>query len=1170
MRSRFTLFVALALVAGACLPGAAVGVGKVVDGSAEDGLGEVDNRRGAVSVTAAQRARVEALGATARFNRFGTVQSLVKYGDYLATGLGANPTAAAREFISQNRELFRLSPAGIDALQVLTDAPLTGDAGHAIVFRQRFGGVPALLDGIIAVAVRDGKVSYASSSSAGDGNAPAAASISPAQAWVAAARDVGVSTSVPNVARTRAERGWSVLDVSGFDAEQRARPGAVPTPRGGVVPAYETLVIGGHVAKGDLPADGAYRHFIDARSGAVLFRQNIELHASQAEAQPFDGTLVAGCAPKEGPYTAPENTKSIDTVATADNPANDITIELYRGTEHVAHGDSGTSPEAIHYAPPGGVPAGDYFVEVCMFEDAEPLPPPTYRGSIVVNDVVDPNPALFPPQWSVFPASPNLAQIEHFPWNYPNTDTREVWCWETAPGCDRQVENLASRVPWDYDPTVGAATSTTEGNAASTSESWTDPLAPGPFGFKPVAADRRYFYPWNNTWFQNRCSQTSLAWPNEPDLAAAVTNLFAMHNRMHDWSYFLGFTEEHWNAQKDNFGSPTAEGDPVLGDTQAGALLPVQAGVSRDNANMRPLPDGVPPITNMYLWQPIGGTFYAPCVDGDFDMPVIGHEYGHLIENRMIGKGGTRSGTQAGAMGESFGDFDAVEYLREAGFVPVDGENPFSVGAYVTGDKQKGIRNFAMNWPATGPVPGPGSTPAVNPLHYGAVGYDFVCNAPLIGPPVEDPCPNRTQVHADGEIWSVTNYDIRQALVAKYNDQFPESDQALQEKCAYGAFADEPEQCPGNRRWIQLVYDAMLLMPVGPSMLDARDAYLAADQNRFGGANQQELWRVFAKRGLGQHAFSNGNSDHDPEPSFESAVQNESTVKFRVLDGEQAIQNATIFVGWYEAAVTPIADTNPATSEPPTNQDGSPDGDDNLDDTAKFVPGAYELLVQAPGYGHQRVRLQVPSITSTLTVRLEKNLASASNGAVATGDGANHGSLIDDTETTNWVSFDSPGGVTDDFVIVDLSGSAPVAVSRFQVSAMLREPDPENAGDPSGQSRFSALRSFEIWTCDANVPPGNCPIPVKGVNYQKRYTSPDDFFPSTAPRPVSPDLLLRSFKLESSVNATHVMLVVRHNQCTGGPDFQGDQDNDPTNNTDCNVAAAANDVRAAELQVYTR
>ena len=59
--------------------------------------------------------------------------------------------------------------------------------------------------------------------------------------------------------------------------------------------------------------------------------------------------------------------------------------------------------------------------------------------------------------------------------------------------------------------------------------------------------------------------------------------------------------------------------------------------MSRDNANQITLNDGVPGITNMYLWQPIAGGFYAPCVDGDYDMAVIGHEYTHAISNRMAG-----------------------------------------------------------------------------------------------------------------------------------------------------------------------------------------------------------------------------------------------------------------------------------------------------------------------------------------------------------------------------------------------------------------------------------------------------------------------------------------------------------------------------------------------------
>jgi hypothetical protein len=41
------------------------------------------------------------------------------------------------------------------------------------------------------------------------------------------------------------------------------------------------------------------------------------------------------------------------------------------------------------------------------------------------------------------------------------------------------------------------------------------------------------------------------------------------------------------------------------------------------------------------------------------------------------------------------------------------------------------------------------------------------------------------------------------------------------------------------------------------------------------------------------------------------------------------------------------------------------------------------------------------------------------------------------------------------------------------------------------------------------------------------------------------------------------------NQCTGTPDYQGDQDDDPLNVTDCEDGSTQDDnVRAAELQVF--
>ena len=54
--------------------------------------------------------------------------------------------------------------------------------------------------------------------------------------------------------------------------------------------------------------------------------------------------------------------------------------------------------------------------------------------------------------------------------------------------------------------------------------------------------------------------------------------------------------------------------------------MPPEQGIVRDNANMTTPPDGQASYSNMYLWQPLAAGSYAPCVDGDYDMSIIGHE----------------------------------------------------------------------------------------------------------------------------------------------------------------------------------------------------------------------------------------------------------------------------------------------------------------------------------------------------------------------------------------------------------------------------------------------------------------------------------------------------------------------------------------------------------------
>jgi extracellular elastinolytic metalloproteinase len=765
------------------------------------------------------------------------------------------------------------------------------------------------------------------------------------------------------------------------------------------------------------------------------------------------------------------------------------------------------------------------------------------------------------PKWLVFPGYPHSG-LDEYPWNYPSSDIRDLWCWLHDPGC----QYLPSRstgdheIEWDKDARTNTPTFTTFGNNARSAEAWFSPFNPGPTDYMPVSPTRDYVYPWENTWFEERCNPAVFAVPGVGnDISAAVTNLFMGHNRMHDWSYVLGFREATWNAQEYNFGVNTAgERDPIEGIVQAGGAnggYPTYTG--RDNAFMRTNPDGTRSQSGMFLWQPLAGSFYAPCVDGDYDMTVIGHEYGHMIENRMIGKGDRRRGAHAGAMGESHGDLIGMEIVNEYGFVPTGGsDNPVAdaattlVGRYVTGNNDRGIRNYDMAFASAGEFPAPGRYGSVNPLNLSDVGYD------ITGP----------QVHADGEIWSTTNFDLRELLL----DRYPSNGIQIQRDCADGL--RPAQECPGNRRWVQLLFDAFLLMPIRPTFIDARDAILAADAVRFGGANEDLLWLGFARRGFGEAAQATDADDPDPRADFASPFHQEATIVFNAFaldEGNAPITNANFYVGHYERGVTPIADTNPATPGP------------YLDNTAGFVPDdsgrgenshqrGYDFVVNAQGYGHVRFHITnlQPGETRVVNAYLPTNWASRFKGAAATGDGAFHHELIDDTEGTNWESTGAP--VQGRQVLVDLGGAAH-RVDAVKVSTLLQ---PAREGRP-GQNRFTALREFEVLGCSAD-PGGD--VTIGGVSYacQTLVRAQPDGFPGDPPRPVAPEMILRAWNAGGGQPVTHVLFRVLNNQCTGQTAFHGEQDDDPANtSTDCRIGTLptlpprSNDVRTSELQVFS-
>ena len=952
----------------------------------------VDARGGHVSPSAAQRHL--AAGTRVRWNAFGTPLLITKRGGWLATGLSRNDGVAARTWLKRERGLFRLSKAEVDGLDVIMKAPV--GKGSVVTFRQRFGDAVAAADGLVTVGVVGGRIAYASSSVSGDTAAPGTARIPAEAAWQRAASDAGRAGATAKV--EGAAHGWTLMSATGFEGRQAARLRALPTPRDGVRPVWETIVFDN--ATGGDPL--AFLSWVDAQTGKVWRRDSL-----------------------------------------------------------------------VDYA------------------DDDP-------------------------QWKAFPASPRL--------DYSSSDTRELWCWsKPSAGCDRILQSPASRDPWDVDPATGQSTHTTFGNNARAVENL-DNDDPFSVGVNPASAraDRAYTYPWTNQWLEQRCSPDAHTSARRNDLDASIANLFAMHNRMHDFAYFLGFTEQTFNLQQSNFGLGGAEADPEQGNAQAGGIVGGPPDfTARDNANQITPPDGVAPITNMYLWQPIAAAFYPPCVDGDFDMTVIGHEYTHAISNRMVaGPDVGLTGFQAGSMGESWSDLDAMEYLNEYGYVPVDGENRYAIGPYVTGDKVAGIRNYGLDR---------------NPLNYSDVGYDTP------GP----------EVHSDGEIWNAVNFAIRKAMIARYDHRFPSGNRRLQVTCADGR--RPADQCPGNRRWVQLMYDSFLLMPPTgrPSMVDARDAMLAADQLRFGGANRATLWNAFASRGLGEDAFSNGTTDTDPIPSFASPFATEGLVSLRPKDAKgNPVSGAQLFVGRYEARVTPVADTDPATSLP---------------GVVRMVPGTYDFVVRADGFGAERFRATVRAgHVTTPRLVLDENLASGTNGATIAGDGVNLTNLIDDHEGTNWASLGT--AVQGRSVTVHLDpAKGSHKIHRVQVSAHLRPADANDpGGDTGAQNRFSALRQFQVQVCAVSATV-DC---TQDGQFKVAFTSPANAFPSIRPRPRAPELILRSFDLHP-VQATYVRLVVLDNQCTGGPGFQGVQDDDPRAVEDCDAGSPQGlNVRAAELQVF--
>lgn len=294
----------------------------------------------------------------------------------------------------------------------------------------------------------------------------------------------------------------------------------------------------------------------------------------------------------------------------------------------------------------------------------------------------------------------------------------------------------------------------------------------------------------------------------------ATTQLFYTCNRYHDEMYLLGFTEQARNFQNDNFGRGGVGNDRVSAEAQDSS--------GTNNANFSITSDGTRGRMQMYIWTPT-----TPDRDGDLDAEIVVHEHTHGLVGRLHTAIG--SATQGGQMHEGFADWYGHALLSE----PTDPLlGTYTTGGYstlylrsatFTSNYYHGIRHFPKAVMAS--TGGPSNRPH-NPLTFADIdpAQANITNGAYPAPFAW----SATAVHDGGEVWSSALWEVRGQLITRMG----------------GA--------AGNLRVLQIATNGMKLAPSNPTMLQERNAILAAAQAIDAtGATTADAWAGFAIRGMG-------------------------------------------------------------------------------------------------------------------------------------------------------------------------------------------------------------------------------------------------------------------------------------------------------------------------------
>jgi hypothetical protein len=225
--------------------------------------------------------------------------------------------------------------------------------------------------------------------------------------------------------------------------------------------------------------------------------------------------------------------------------------------------------------------------------------------------------------------------------------------------------------------------------------------------------------------------------------------------------------------------------------------------------------------------------------DGTMDIQIIAHEFFHHVSNRLVGNALGLSSTQGGGMGEGWSDFDSLLLTVRPEDAAVTGNDKFQgaypLATYVTFSQYFGIRRTPYS-----------TSMSIDPLTFKDIsnGQALPATAPISG---DTTGANNAEVHATGEIWCNTLWEIYASLLNDPRYTFAQAKSRMQD----------------------YIIEGLKMTPNAPTILEARDALLAAAKATDSG-DFTLMAKAFAKRGMGVEAIGPDRGDSSNSGVVES------------------------------------------------------------------------------------------------------------------------------------------------------------------------------------------------------------------------------------------------------------------------------------------------------------